>query len=113
MSELRAYIEANRERFLADLCALCAIPSVSKQREPLEQAAAFVVDRLRAVGAQVQLLPTPKGPPVVFGQVGSGPRSLLSYSHYDVQPEDPLELWETPPFQPTVRDGHLFARGAA
>ena len=53
------------------------------------------------------------GHPVVFAEIGEGPRTLLSYGHYDVQPPEPLDLWESDPFEPTVRDGGLYARGVA
>ena len=67
--------------------------------------------RLAALGARVQALSTgPDAPPAIFGEIGAGTRSLLSYSHYDVQPSDPLEQWESPPYEATVRDGKLYAR---
>jgi acetylornithine deacetylase/succinyl-diaminopimelate desuccinylase-like protein len=66
---------------------------------------------MQQLGAGVRLLQAGDGPPVVFGELGQGARSLLSYTHYDVQPPDPLDEWVTPPFEPTLRDGKLYARG--
>ena len=72
MSQVTDYIEANRQRFIDDLLELCVIPSVMGEREALERTAALVAEHLRALGADVKLLPTPEGPPVVFGEIGSG-----------------------------------------
>ncbi len=113
MDRVQSIIAANRERYLAEFQEFLAFPSVSGDAAGLTGAVAWVADRLRAAGAQVRVLPTGDGPDVVFGQVGAGPRSLLSYTHYDVQPADPLALWESPPFEATVRDGKLYARGAS
>lgn len=112
-TEVRRYIEENQDRFLSDLKTLCAISSAMDRKESLQQAAEAITRHLQALGAEVRMLPTADGPPVVFGSVGSGSRSLLSYSHYDVQPEDPVDQWQSPPFEPTVRDGKLFARGVS
>ena len=75
--------------------------------------AAWVAERLRRAGCQVTLWDGEGGPAVVWGQVGEGRRSLLSYSHPVVQPPDPLDQWVTPPFEPSVREGKLFARGVS
>lgn len=112
MEQIRAIIEANRERFLAEFQELLRFPSEDGNAAGLSGAAVWVSERLQRLGARVQQLAAGDGPPVIFGEVGAGPRSLLSYSHYDVQPADPLELWESPPYTPTVRDGKLYARGA-
>jgi acetylornithine deacetylase/succinyl-diaminopimelate desuccinylase-like protein len=73
-----------------------------------------VASRLTRLGAEVQLLRVgPEGAPVVFGSIGRGQRTLLIYDHYDVQPPEPLDLWQSPPFEPTLRDGKLYARGVA
>ncbi|MEA3459819.1 MAG: M20/M25/M40 family metallo-hydrolase [Chloroflexota bacterium] len=63
--------------------------------------------------AEVRLIPVDDGPPVVFAEMGEGERTLLIYNHYDVQPPEPLDEWGSPPFEPTVRKGKLFARGVA
>ena len=113
MSHIQAAIEAHRERFLAEFCEFLSYPSESSNAEGLAGAADWVTSRLAALGAQVQVLSTgADAPPAIFGEVGAGARSLFSYSHYDVQPPDPLEQWESPPYEATVRDGKLYARGA-
>jgi acetylornithine deacetylase/succinyl-diaminopimelate desuccinylase-like protein len=113
------YAQQNRERFLADLIELVAIPSVSMQEEhkdDLVRAAEWLAAHLAKIGMQnVQLLPTDKHP-VVFGEwmkAGEGAPTVLIYGHYDVQPVDPLELWKTQPYG-AVREGDLlFGRGTS
>jgi acetylornithine deacetylase/succinyl-diaminopimelate desuccinylase-like protein len=98
---------------LAELSRLCAQPSIAAQGTGMQECAELVAEMLRTRGFTVQLLPT-DGHPVVFGgRRGRSDRTLLFYNHYDVQPPEPLELWESPPFQPAQRDGKLFARGVA
>lgn len=112
-NDIGSYIEAHRDALLADLIAACRIPSVSEQEKPLQDMAAWVADRLRVAGASVEYWPVADGPPVVWAEVGEGERSLMSYSHYDVQPADPLDQWQSPAFEPTVREGKLYARGVS
>jgi acetylornithine deacetylase/succinyl-diaminopimelate desuccinylase-like protein len=113
-----AYLEEHDARHLAELQEFLRIPSVSslpEHRDDVRRAAEWVADRLRELGAQgVELLPT-GGNPVVYGEwpAPQGAPTALLYGHYDVQPPDPLDLWESPPFEPTVRDGKIYARGAA
>jgi acetylornithine deacetylase/succinyl-diaminopimelate desuccinylase-like protein len=100
---------------LHDFLRIPSISSLPEHKADVRRAAEWVADRLRALGAQgVELLPT-NGNPVVFGEwpAPSGAPTAILYSHYDVQPPDPLDLWTTPPFEPTARDGRLYARGAA
>ena len=112
------YLNDHRERHLADLFDWLRIPSVSTlpERQPeMVRAADWLVARLRAIGAErVEMMPT-AGHPVVVGHwpAPPGAPTALLYGHYDVQPPDPLELWETPPFAPAVRDGKIYARGAS
>ena len=113
MKSFEDYIEAHKDRFLSELRAFCAQPSIAAQGVGVEEMAALVRERLERLGAEVQLLPVNDGPPIVFGEIGEGKRTLLIYNHYDVQPPDPLEEWESPPFEPTVREGKLFARGVS
>lgn len=113
MSQVEAIIEANRERFLAEFRELLSFPSEKSNAEGLTGAADWVADRLRALGAPVQMLSSEGGAPAVFGEIGTGEVALLSYSHYDVQPPDPLDQWESPPYEATVRSGKLFARGTS
>src|SRR5207237_10390431 len=70
-----------------------------------------VEDRLRSAGAEVTVLREEGVPPLVRGEMGSGPRTLIAVQHYDVQPAAPLELWDTKPYDPSLRDGRLYARG--
>ena len=107
------YVAAHQPEMLADLVEACRIPSVSAQPGPLADMAAWVADRLRRAGCHVSLWDGEGGPAVVWGQAGEGRRSLLSYSHYDVQPADPIDQWLSPPFEPSVREGKLFARGVS
>jgi acetylornithine deacetylase/succinyl-diaminopimelate desuccinylase-like protein len=93
---------------------LCRQPSVSAQGQVLQETADLVEELLVEAGFDTRQLRADGGPPAVYGeQRGRGDYTLLLYNHYDVQPAEPLELWETPPFEPTLRDGKLFARGAA
>jgi acetylornithine deacetylase/succinyl-diaminopimelate desuccinylase-like protein len=102
-------------RALEDLRALCRQPSVSAQNLGLDAAAGMVERLFRGAGAEVLVLRRPGAAPCVIADFagGAGRPVLLFYNHYDVQPAEPLDLWTTPPFEPDVRDGRLFARGAA
>jgi acetylornithine deacetylase/succinyl-diaminopimelate desuccinylase-like protein len=93
---------------------LCRQPSVSAQGQALEETADLVERLFAEAGFETRQLRANNGAPAVYGeQPGRSAYTLLLYNHYDVQPVDPLELWETPPFEPSVRGGRLFARGAA
>src|SRR5215203_7213507 len=112
------FINVNRDRYLEELKSLLAIPSISALPEhagDVKRCAEWCADQMRQIGLQnVKLVDTP-GNPVVYGDwLGAeGAPTILFYGHYDVQPVDPLELWTSPPFEATVRDGELYARGAA
>jgi acetylornithine deacetylase/succinyl-diaminopimelate desuccinylase-like protein len=113
-----AFVKQNRERLLDELKDFVRIPSIStlpEHRPDIDRAAAFVAGALRKVGMEnVELIPTAKHP-LVYGEWlhAPGKPTVLCYGNYDVQPADPLELWTTPPFEPTERDGNLYARGTA
>ncbi len=117
MDALTEYLESHREEFLDDLKAVLRIPSVStepKHKADVERCARHVADDLRKAGMTgVEVVPT-SGHPVVYAEwLGApGRPTVLLYGHYDVQPVDPLELWESPPFEPAIRKGRLYARGA-
>lgn len=110
------HLQQNRQQFEADLCELLRIPSVSadsKHTGDVRRAADWLVSHLQAFGLATELIETP-GHPLVYAEsppVPGAPVALV-YGHYDVQPPDPLDEWKSPPFEPTVRDGNLFARGA-
>jgi acetylornithine deacetylase/succinyl-diaminopimelate desuccinylase-like protein len=107
------YIENHLDESVVELSRLCAQPSVAAQNLGIEACAELVSDALRSRGFTVSIMPT-GGSPVVFAErKGRGDATLIAYNHYDVQPAEPLELWESPPFEPTVRDGRLYARGVA
>jgi acetylornithine deacetylase/succinyl-diaminopimelate desuccinylase-like protein len=121
-SQVEAYIQEHAETFLAELQALLRIPSVSTlplHRADMERALAFLADRLAEIGCEHIQRVSPReaagGQPLLYADWlhAPGAPTVLFYGHYDVQPPDPLEEWITPPFEPTVRDGSLFARGAA
>src|SRR5262249_6621494 len=110
--QIDAYLEANLPRYVEETARLCAQPSVSARSEGTHECAVLVAQVLGEHGYTVQSFPTPGNPIVVGKAEGASERTLLFYNHYDVQPPEPLELWVTPPFQPDVRDGAIFARGA-
>jgi acetylornithine deacetylase/succinyl-diaminopimelate desuccinylase-like protein len=107
------HIEANLDRTLEQLKRLCRQPSISATGQGMRECAELVAGLLREYGYQARLIDLPDGPPVVYGEGGEGDRTVVLYNHYDVQPPEPLELWESPPFEPTVRDGKLYARGVS
>jgi succinyl-diaminopimelate desuccinylase len=116
MKAVDAYLDANARRFESELIDLLRIPSVSTDPEhagDVRRAADFVAKDLGNIGLEAEVIPT-AGHPVVYAEWlgAAGAPTVLVYGHYDVQPPDPLELWITPPFEPTVRDGNLYARGA-
>ena len=111
--QIDTYLQSNLDEYISEAIRLCAQPSVSAKREGLEECAQLVAEILEAHGVTTQLLPTPGAPVVVGRAEGLSPRTLLLYNHYDVQPAEPLDLWDSPPFEPQVRDGKLFARGSA
>ena len=117
MQDIRKYVNDNKQRFLDELFELLRFPSISadqKYKDEMLKTAEFVAEKLKIAGADlVEICPT-AGYPIVYGQKildGSLP-TVLVYGHYDVQPPDPLELWKTPPFEPTIRDQKIYARGA-
>jgi acetylornithine deacetylase/succinyl-diaminopimelate desuccinylase-like protein len=107
------HIEKNLDHYIAEVVELCAQPSVSATGEGVVACSRLVADLLERYGCQVQRFETPGNPILVGDLTGWSSRTLLCYNHYDVQPPDPLEAWTTPPFEPTLREGALYARGAA
>ena len=118
MDKVIDFINVNRDRYLEELKALLAIPSISalpQHAGDVKRCAEWCADEMRRIGlGNVRLIDTP-GNPVVYGDwLGAqGAPTVLFYGHYDVQPVDPLDLWESPPFEATIRDGEIYARGSA
>jgi acetylornithine deacetylase/succinyl-diaminopimelate desuccinylase-like protein len=113
--DLRERVDGSREALLGELNEFLRMPSISASEdggEEFRRCAEWVAGKLQEAGAEATIMET-EGHPVVYGEVGEGPRTLLSYGHYDVQPPEPLDLWGSDPFEPTVRDGGLYARGVA
>jgi len=118
MQSILSYVEANHDRYLGELKDILAIPSVSTNpgnSSDIRRCAEWLSEHMRRIGLKnVQVFPTP-GHPVVYADwlQAPGKPTLLLYGHYDVQPPEPLELWTSPPFEATIRDGRLYARGSA
>lgn len=113
--ELDSRVESMRDGLLEELTEFLRMPSISARESTggeFRECANWVLEKLRDAGAEAQLLET-AGHPVVYAEIGVGNKTLLSYGHYDVQPPEPLDLWESDPFEPEIRDGSLFARGVA
>ncbi len=113
---IQQYLDEHRSRFEEDLCALLRFPSVSADpgcREAVHQTAGWLKDHLAGLGLSSELIAT-EGSPLVYAESPPVPGApcVLVYGHYDVQPPDPWDQWITPPFEPTVRDGNIHARGA-
>src|ERR1041385_1504200 len=118
MDKVIDFINVNRDRYLEELKAFLAIPSISALPDhaaDVKRCAQWCADEMRRIGLDhVRLIETPGNPGVYGGWLGAaGAPTILFYGHYDVQPVDPLNLWETPPFEATIRDGEIYARGSA
>ena len=116
MSSVDAYLDSHRDDFERDLCELLRIPSVSadsKHRGDVRKAADWMAQQFLQLGFKTEVATT-AGHPIVLAESPPVPggRTVLVYGHYDVQPPDPLDLWQTPPFEPTIRNGNVYARGA-
>jgi acetylornithine deacetylase/succinyl-diaminopimelate desuccinylase-like protein len=114
----QSFIEKNKERFLEELFSFLRIPSVStdpNHKADVARAAHFVAESLKAAGLEnIEIIPTAKHPLVYADWMHApGKPTVLCYGHYDVQPPDPLAEWKSPPFEPTLRDGNIYARGSA
>lgn len=117
MKEVIDFIDSNYDKYIEELKEFLKIPSISTLPEhsrDMQTAAAFVADKLKAAGMnKVEIFQT-EGHPLVYAEwLGApGKPTVLIYGHYDVQPVDPIELWETPPFEPTIKGDKIYARGA-
>jgi acetylornithine deacetylase/succinyl-diaminopimelate desuccinylase-like protein len=117
MESINTYIENNKQRFLDELFELIRIPSVSAKsdnKEVMYKTALHLTDSLRAAGVDKAKVYETEGWPIVYAEktIDKNLPTILVYGHYDVQPAEPLDLWDSPPFEPEVRDGKIFARGA-
>lgn len=114
---VKEYIQSNQQRFLDELFELLRIPSVSadsKHKNDVRKAAEYVVKKLKDAGADTAEICETAGHPIVFGEkiIDSKLPTVLVYGHYDVQPADPIDLWTSPPFEPVIKDGKIYARGS-
>lgn len=117
METIKNYVETNKERFLEELFDLIRIPSISAKAEAKDdmlKSADFIRTALISAGADFAEVKETNGWPVVYGHklIDDSLPTVLVYGHYDVQPAEPLDLWDSPPFEPEVRDGKIYARGA-
>lgn len=118
MEQWKNYLEKNKDKFLNELIEWLKMPSVSadsKYKQDVLQAADFAKKKLTEAGCDKVELCETKGYPIVYGEkvVNKNFPTVLVYGHYDVQPADPLNLWHSPPFEPTIREGKIYARGSA
>lgn len=112
---LERHIQERMPAWTEELVEFCRFRSEQNDVDGLRGAADWIVQRLRRLGARVDVVELPGQPdvpPLIVGEIGDGPRTLNAVQHYDVQPAVPLELWTTPPYEPAIRDGRLYARGA-
>ncbi len=117
MEHVKKYIEENKDRFLDELFGLIRIPSISSEsarKDDMMKAAEYWKESMLKAGADKAEIMSTEGNPVVYGEkmVDPSAPTVLVYGHYDVMPVDPIDLWDTDPFEPVIRDGTLFARGA-
>lgn len=112
MNDVFTYINAHQDEFIGRLQRLCRQPSIAAQNVGMKETAEMVMQLMSEVGVTSKAYGT-DGAPVIYGTVGSGPRTLLIYNHYDVQPPDPLDQWHSSPFAAEIRDGKIYARGVS
>ncbi len=114
---VKQFIQDNKERFLEELFELLRIPSVSadsRHKQDVRKAAEYIKQKLEDAGADVAAIYETKGHPIVYGEkkAAADLPTVLVYGHYDVQPPDPLDLWDSPPFEPVIKNEKIYARGA-
>ncbi len=115
MQEALEYVDKNLNSFIEELKNLCSIPSISAQNKGIEESVALIKEIMEKSGLDVQTLRMEGANPLIYGEYKpeNYNKTIIFYNHYDVQPADPLDLWTSPPFEPAVRDGKIFARGVA
>ena len=109
------YVGENLTSFANEIIRLASQPSVSARKEGIEECASLVEKMLQETGATTKVLRMDGAAPLIFGEIRSNrsPKTMLFYNHYDVQPEEPLDLWKSPPFRPEIRDGRIYGRGVS
>jgi acetylornithine deacetylase/succinyl-diaminopimelate desuccinylase-like protein len=117
MEKIFQYINQNLNRFMEELFALLRQPSISARWEGVEECARLLTGMMEKIGIKTRILPMggKRNPPLIYGEVlhPAARQTLLLYGHFDVQPPEPLEAWDSPPFQPTIRNGRIYGRGSA
>ncbi len=113
MDRFETYVQDNQERFLGELQEFCRKPSIIAQKIGIDETAQWVSDRLQKIGFEAQVISVEGGAPVVYGEIGTGDKTLMIYNHYDVQPPEPLDLWDSGPFDAEIRAGRIWARGVS
>ncbi|TLN16515.1 M20/M25/M40 family metallo-hydrolase, partial [bacterium] len=113
LNGIDAYLQKHLDESIAELSHLVSQPSVSAQNWGLKECASLVAGMLQKRGFQTEIVPTGGAPVVIAERKGRSDKTLLFYNHYDVQPAEPLELWDNPPFVPTLRNGKLYGRGVS
>jgi acetylornithine deacetylase/succinyl-diaminopimelate desuccinylase-like protein len=117
METIYRYIDDNRDRFISELFTFLRQPSISSQGIGVDDCAQLLAGMLSDAGIRAEILPMggKNNPPLVYGEVTSpgAEKTVLIYGHFDVQPPEPLEAWDSPPFEPVIRGGRIFARGSA
>ena len=111
--KIDTWLEKNLDASIKELSTLVAQPSISAQNLGLKECAELVASMLKKRGFTAEVIPSDGAPVVIAERKGKTDKTLLFYNHYDVQPPEPLELWETPPFEPSLRDGKLYGRGVS
>ena len=110
--QIDAFLQSKLNSYIDQTARLCAQPSVSARHQGMSECSQLLTDVLARHGFEVLQFETPGNPIIVGRARGRSERTMLFYNHYDVQPPEPLELWTSPPFEPQVRNGARYARGA-
>jgi acetylornithine deacetylase/succinyl-diaminopimelate desuccinylase-like protein len=112
-TQIKEFLNSNLDHSLDELAKLCAQPSIAAQNLGMQECAEMVAEMLEIRGFDVEIMPTDGAPVVYAERKGVQDKTLMFYNHYDVQPPEPLEEWVSPPFEPTIREGKMYARGVA